>query len=96
MGEIINVDVIDHIIIDEKEHFSFEDAGIIAELKKSDTWRIIEKEELELREFKLKVEVERGKVEEASEIGRRMKAGGMDEATIKKMTRLTLAEIRKL
>jgi len=96
VGEIINVDMIDHIIISEKEHFSFADAGIIAELKKSDTWRIIEKEELELREFKQKIEEERIEKRRSSEIGRKMKAQGMDDATIKKLTGLTLAEIRKL
>jgi len=96
VGEIINVDVIDHIIISEKNHFSFEDAGIIAELKKSDTWRIIEKEELELREFKRKMDEERGEQRKALQIGRKMKTGGMDEATIKKLTGLTLKEIRKL
>jgi len=96
VGEIINIDVIDHIIISEKNHFSFEDAGIIAELKKSDTWRIIEKEELEFRQFKQEMEEERIKTEKALEIGRKMKAGGMNEATIKKMTGLTLGEIRKL
>src|SRR5258708_39153182 len=96
VGEIINVDVIDHIIISEKEHFSFADAGIIAELKKSDTWRIIEKEELELREFKLKLEGERGEQRKALAIAKKLKAAGMDEVSIKKMTGLTLTEIRKL
>ena len=96
VGEIINVDVIDHIIISEKEHFSFADAGIIAQLKKSDTWRIIEKEELELREFKLKLEIERAEHRNSLEIARKLKAAGMDEAIIKKGTGLTLTEIRKL
>jgi len=96
VGEIINVDVIDHIIIDEKNHFSFCDAGIIAELKKSDTWRIVEKEELELREFKRKMDVERGEQKKALQIGRKMKADGINEATIKRLTGLSLKEIRKL
>ena len=96
VGEIINVDVIDHIIISEKNHFSFEDAGIIAELKKSDTWRIIEKEELEMREFKLKMVEERGKEIKALAIAKKMKARGMNEVTIKQLTGLTTGEIRKL
>src|SRR5882757_7668620 len=96
VGEIINVDVIDHIIISEKEHFSFADAGIIAELKKSDTWRIIEKEELDLKEFKLKMVEERGKEIKAMQIAKKLKTSGMDEASIKKMTGLTTGEIRKL
>jgi len=96
VGEIINVDVIDHIIISEKEHFSFCDAGIIAELKKSDTWRIIEKEELELREYKLKLVEEKAQHENSLTIGRKMKADGMNEATIKRLTGLRLEEIRKL
>ena len=96
VGEIINIDVIDHIIISEKEHFSFADTGIIAELKKSDTWRIIEKEELELKEFKQKMNEERIEQRKALEIAKKLKANGMDETTIKKMTGVGVGEIRRL
>jgi len=96
VGEIINVDVIDHIIISEKNHFSFADAGIIAELKKSDTWRIIEKEELEFREFKQKLETKETEKKAKLEVAKNLKASGMDEAEIKKMTGVGVAEIRKL
>jgi len=96
VGEIISIDVIDHIIISEKEHFSFADAGIIAELKKSDTWRIVEKEELELKEFKQKMNDERVKNENSLAIAKKLKAAGLDEATIKKATGVSLGEIRKL
>jgi DNA repair protein RadC len=89
VGEIINVDVIDHIIITENGHFSFADTGIITELKRSNTWRIIEKEEVELQQFKMKI-VER------LAIAKKLKAEGMDEGTIKKVTGLGLREIRGL
>jgi len=96
VGEIINIDVIDHIIITENQHFSFADAGIITKLKKSDTWRIIEKDELQMRAFKMKMEGEKIKIENSLAIARKMKAGGMDEAIIKKMTGVALRVIRKL
>ena len=96
VAEIINIDVIDHIIITENQHFSFADAGIITELKKFDTWRIIEKDELQMREFKLKMDVERGQKEKALEIAKKLKVGGMDDAGIKKATGVALREIRRL
>ena len=96
VGEIINVDVIDHIIITENNYSSFADTGIIAELKKSNTWRIIEKEEVELQEFKMGLEKERGREEKALQIAKKLKAGGMDEGSIKKATGVGLREIRGL
>jgi len=96
VGEIINVDVIDHIIITENNYSSFADTGIIAELKKSNTWRIVEKEEIELQEFKTNLQIERKLKKNSLEIARKLKAEGMNEATIKKVTGLGLAEIRKL
>ena len=96
VAEIINIDVIDHIIITENQHFSFADAGIITELKKFDTWRIIEKEELQMREFKMKMEGERREKMKALEIAKKLKDGGMDDAGIKKATGVALREIRRL
>ncbi len=96
VGEIINVEVIDHLIISENSHYSLADHGIIAQLKASDTWRIIEKEQIEMQEYKRQIEIEDAEKKKALEIAANLKAAGMDEAAIKKMTGLKLTEIRKL
>jgi len=100
VGEIINIDVIDHLIITEKSHLSFADLGIIAELKASDTWRLIEKEELEMRRMKEEGAIKNAKKdarkEEKLEVAKKLKEGGMEELMIKKYTGLSVFAIKKL
>lgn len=96
VGEIINVQVADHIIISETEYLSFAEMGIMDELRASDTWRIIEKEQLEMKRWKAKMEKERIEHDKALSIAKKLKAKGMDEAEIKQVTGLKLGDIRKL
>jgi DNA repair protein RadC len=90
------VDVIDHLIISEKSYMSFADAGLIEKMKASDTWRVVEKEEMEMKEMKAAVEKEKVEKQKAFEIARKFKALGLDDVIIKKGTGLSLAEIKKL
>lgn len=96
VGEIINVDVIDHLIISEKSYMSFADVGLIAKMKASDTWRVVEKEEMEIKEMKAAVEKEKLLKERDFEIGRKLKALGLDDKVIREGTGLSLREIKKL
>lgn len=96
VGEIINVPVLDHLVISETGYSSFAELGIMDELKASDTWRIIEKDQLQMREWKQKMEAERIKHEQAIEIAKRLKETGMEDDMIKKVTKLKLSDIRKL
>lgn len=96
VGEIINIDVLDHLIISETKHVSFADLGIMDQLRASDTWRLIEKDEVEMREWKEKVEAKRNKREKALDIAKKLKAEGVDEEVIRRATGLKVTEIRKL
>ncbi len=96
VGEIINVQVADHIIISETEYLSFAEMGIMDELRASDTWRIIEKEQLEMKSWKEKMEKERIEHDKALSIAKKLKEEGIDEGMIKKVTGLKLGDIRKL
>ncbi|MCP9751254.1 hypothetical protein EGI32_09760 [Ferruginibacter sp. HRS2-29] len=100
VGEIINIDVIDHLIITEKSHLSFADLGIIAELKASDTWRLIEKEELEMRRMKEEGAIKNARKEEKKnakmEVARKMKEKGMADEVIKELTGVSISVIKKL
>ncbi len=96
VGEIINVQVLDHIIIAENDHISFDQLGIMDQLRASDTWRIIEKDQLEVQEWKQKMEAARIKHENSLTIAKKLKKEGAQEALIKKVTGLKLADIRKL
>lgn len=96
VGEIINVQVLDHIIIAENDHISFDQLGIMDQLRASDTWRIIEKDQLEVQEWKQKMEAKRIEHEKALAIAKQLKTMGLEETAIKKATRLKLSDIRKL
>ena len=96
VGEIINVQVLDHLIISETEHCSFNSEGIMDRLRASDSWRLIEREQLHVREWKQKMEAKRLKYEQATEIAKRLKDKGMEEAEIRELTGLKLSDIRKL
>ena len=96
VGEIINVQVLDHIIITENDHISFDQLGIMDQLRASDTWRIIEKDQLEVQEWKQKMEAKRIEHEKALAIAKKLKKEGAEESLIKKVTGLKLSDIRKL
>ncbi len=96
VGEIINIDVIEHLIISETQYLSFSDAGIINELKQSDTWRIVDKNEAYMKEIQLDMEKAKAERKGKLDVAKKLKAQGMNEATIKQVTGLRLAEIRKL
>jgi len=96
VGEIINVEVLDHFIISETEYLSFDELGIMDQLRASDTWRVIEKDQLEMRQWKQQLEAKRNKHEKAMEIAKKLKDKGMDDVEIKQVTGLKLTDIRKL
>jgi len=96
VGEIINVDVTDHIIISETAHYSFADHGIMDVLRASDSWRLNENDGPEMRKFRQELEKERAEQNAKMEIARNLKVKGMDEATIKEVTGLRLTDIRKI
>jgi DNA repair protein RadC len=96
VGEIINVQVLDHLIISETEHCSFNSEGIMDRLRASDTWRVIEKDQLHVREWKEKMEAKRIKQENSMAIAKKLKAEGMDDAGIKRVTGLKLSDIKKI
>lgn len=96
VGEIINIEVLDHIIISETSFVSFDKVGIMAELKKSDTWRLIAKEEIEVKQMKEDILLERAMNTRSIQIAKKLKEGGMDDAMIKKYTGLSVREIKKL
>ena len=96
VGKLINIEVLDHLVISEEEYTSFADKGIIEKLRKSGLFEIVERDKVELKQWKIDVERNRAKHENSLEIAKRLKAEGMDEKLIKKMTGLYMHEIRKL
>ncbi|WP_231562649.1 JAB domain-containing protein [Muricauda sp. MAR_2010_75] len=92
-GKFLRIDVLDHLVITETDYTSFEDQGVMDELRKSGLFEIVGPEKQELEAFKLETERKRAKKEGLKEAAKKMKADGVDPETIKKYTGLSLKVI---
>lgn len=95
-GKLINIEVIDHLIISEENYLSFVDAGILAELKRSGNYELLDGEKAAMRNLKEKMEREKAIKENNLEIAKRMKDKGYDIDTIKELTGLKKWDIKGL
>jgi DNA repair protein RadC len=96
VGNIIDIEVVDHLIISEKTYLSFQDTGLLEQLKASTKY--VPAYELEAR---VKKEVERIVREETEhkrnkEIAKQMKKKGYNMNEIAELTGLTVKEIKSL
>ena len=96
VGKLISIEVIDHLVISEKNYTSFADEEIMDKLSKSGMFEIVERDKIELQQWKIDVEKDKTKHQTKLEIAKNLKDEGMDEKLIKKMTGLYLRQIRKL
>jgi DNA repair protein RadC len=112
VGNIVNVKVIDHLIISEKDYYSFKRHGLIEQLLKSRKWVPQYMEEERIRQEAIKIGQERGeKIGEKKGIKKGKKQGkiegkietaknlinmGIDLETIVRATGLTQKEITSL
>jgi DNA repair protein RadC len=108
VGNIVNVEVLDHLIITELYFYSFKDDGLMAELQKSTKWvptfveiDRIKKEALKLGEKKglkagKKIGMEKGAEKERIKMAKRMKKEREPIEKILKYTGLSREEIEEL
>ena len=92
-GQIINIEVLDHLVISEEGFTSFADEGLMDELRNSGMYELVDKEKALLFE---QLKVDKARLEEKQALARKLKKEGMDEDFIKKMTGLRKWDIRKL
>ncbi|AZJ34118.1 JAB domain-containing protein [Tenacibaculum singaporense] len=92
VGIIVDTEVVDHLIISDKSYLSFEDTGLLDELKKSTKY--VPKYVLEQRLKKEAAEIAEKK--KAIEIAKAFKRSGLDNELIAKNTGLTIEEVKKL
>ncbi len=96
VGEIIKIEVVDHLVITETGYTSLADEGIMDELKRSGAFEVVDKEKAEMKTWKQKMETERLIKESKLEIAKSLKDEGMDIDFIKKVTGLYKWDIKKL
>ncbi|MCX2681848.1 hypothetical protein OOZ15_17975 [Galbibacter sp. EGI 63066] len=95
-GELIKIEVVDHLVISEDKYYSFANAGIMSQLKKTGKYEILDKEKAEARKWKTEFEKEQAVKNNSIEIAKKMKDKGYDTDAIKELTGLTKWDIRKL
>ncbi|TSJ38969.1 JAB domain-containing protein [Fluviicola chungangensis] len=96
-GEIIEIDVIDHLIISEKTYFGFNQAGLIEELRNNGAYRIVERDRAELEKWRLDQEKEKGALEEKKTLAKKLLAlNTMSAEEIRKLTGLGIREMNKI
>lgn len=93
---IMGVEVLDHLIISEKDYYSFAGSGLLAELEAS--LKYVPLYELRKRYEKVATETGRkkGEKERTKEIARTMKAKGIPVELIMEITGLSKATVVKL
>jgi DNA repair protein RadC len=104
VGNIVNVEVLDHLIITELYYYSFKDDGLMAALRKSTKWvptyieiERIKKEALKLGEKKGRKEgLKEGEKRKAKKMAKRMKKEREPIEKILKYTGLSREEIGEL
>ncbi|MGV3612247.1 MAG: JAB domain-containing protein [Fluviicola sp.] len=96
-GEIIEIDVIDHLIISEETYVSLDQEGIIEELRNNGAYRIVERDRAELEKWKLDQEKDKAVREERKEFAKKLLAlNHMSSEEIRKLTGLTIREMNKV
>lgn len=96
VGRILNIEVIDHLVITETGYKSFEDEGIMEQLRNSGLFEIVERDKAEVQSWKLELEREKAEKQKALDIAKKMKSKGFDVETIKELTGLKKWDIKKL
>lgn len=91
-GQMLKIQVIDHLIISEKEFLSMADEGIIEKLEKNGRYELVDTEKAELKKFHDETVREKA----LQKVARKMKDKGYDIDIIQELTGLKKWDIKKL
>lgn len=95
VGQIIGIEVLDHLVITEESYTSLADKKVFDIIKKSGRYKVIDKDLDDYLEMKREIELDLKLKQEKMEIARSLKESGMSADEIKKHTGLTKWDIRK-
>ena len=104
VGNIVGVNVVDHLIITTKDYYSFERKGLMAQLRLSKKFVLAFLEEARIKkEAQLigekigeKEGIKKGRKEEKLEMAKKLKEKGIDITLISETSGLSIKEIEKL
>lgn len=96
VGNILQIEVVDHLIISEKSYLSFVDTGLLEEISRSTkyvpTYQIVAKVKKEAEEAGKK----KWEANKAREIAKELKKKGIATEVIAEATGLTIMQIKRL
>jgi DNA repair protein RadC len=95
-GRFLNVEVIDHLIINEKAYYSFLESGVFAELQESKKYVLPYELEERAKKEGLEIGEEKGVKKKAMEMAKIMKGDGESIDKIEKYTQLSREEIERI
>ncbi|WP_306350187.1 JAB domain-containing protein [Flavobacterium sp. '19STA2R22 D10 B1'] len=95
-GRLLLIEVIDHMIISETGYCSFEELGFMNEFRNNGLYELIDQNQLDLNKARALIEKENILRDNNVEIAKKLKGLGMDNASIKKATGLSLADIKAI
>jgi DNA repair protein RadC len=97
VGLFLDVPLIDHLIISEKQYYSFVDSGLLAKLARSRKYVLkYKKEEERIQKKGIKIGEKIGELNKAIEIAKGMKKKGIDATVIAELSGLTEEHIKEL
>lgn len=96
VGQIIHINVMDHLIIAEETYYSFEEQGLMELLRHSGAYEVRPKEEAELEKLRLELEKEAAVKEKMIETAKKAIQEGATTDFIVKITGLRKATVEKL
>lgn len=95
-GYILDIKVVDHLIISEKDYMSFKNEGMMEQLEKSKAYVPPYKLKEQLKAEQEKLLRQKAKAEEKKDIARQMKIEGYSIEQIAKLTGLSESVIKRL
>jgi DNA repair protein RadC len=96
VGNILQIEVIDHLIIAEKKYTSFNDTGLLDQIRQSKVYLPDYQLKAKLKKEVEEIEQERGAQKRNKEIALQMKQKGYTDKDIAELTGLTQQEVKKL
>jgi len=92
VGIIVDTKVLDHLIISDKSYLSFNDVGLMEQLKESKKWVPQYKEEQRIKKEAKEIGIRTGKLE----VAKRCLEEGLELELVTKLTGLPIEEIKKI
>jgi DNA repair protein RadC len=96
VGELIHIEVLDHLVISETTFSSFEHLGLMAELRRSDSYRVLDREQAELKAMQLESAKSRARKDQAIEMAKLMLAEGLEVEMTSRISKLTKKQVERL